>query len=338
MRLLQLLLPLLLLARREAQQLVPFEDLRARLQRGDVAAAPAEDLTQRAIFLHIPKTGGTTFNKDVHFRKAKRYGISFAQFETTQGNEQCLSSFDTEGKTLLMLVRDPRTHVLSEFMHCATSNAKGAPLRRQRFNDTRRRLGKTPFPTTSNSTYTLYDSFDEWVSWYIDARGGGDDARLVQPLGEEERFDFCYTPINLQTYALVGSGSNHVQTPEEVERLWNQQFADTLRRAREAAASFHWVGLLEYYQQSICMLHFTLYRRAAPYCDCRNPRSWKAFHPDHDRHGVRPHSIHQVAAATLRKVDRITRADRALYEELKADFFRRAARYEAAAGGKLLCD
>eukprot|EP00958_Prasinococcus_capsulatus_P008518 scaffold834_cov311-Prasinococcus_capsulatus_cf.AAC.9 len=40
-------------------------------------------------------------------------GISFAQFETTQGNEQCLSSFDTEGKTLLMLVRAmrrPNTH------------------------------------------------------------------------------------------------------------------------------------------------------------------------------------------------------------------------------------
>eukprot|EP00958_Prasinococcus_capsulatus_P008517 scaffold834_cov311-Prasinococcus_capsulatus_cf.AAC.8 len=41
--------------------------------------------------------------------------------------------------------------------------------------------------------------------------------------------------------AMTGRGSNHVQTPEEVERLWNQQFADTLRRAREAAASFHWV-------------------------------------------------------------------------------------------------
>eukprot|EP00958_Prasinococcus_capsulatus_P008516 scaffold834_cov311-Prasinococcus_capsulatus_cf.AAC.7 len=34
------------------------------------------------------------------------------------------------------------------------------------------------------------------------------------------------------------------------------------------------------------MLHFTLYRRAAPYCDCRNPRSWKVSGPGSARQSV----------------------------------------------------
>merc|ERR1719265_159183 len=98
------------------------------------------------------------------------------------------------------------------------------------------------------------------------------------------------------------------------------------------------VGLVEAYQESICLFH-AVYRGILPqYCNCADLESWNTFEPTHKDHGVGYYkSLSDYAPEVLSKIDVFTAEDRILYNKATQRFFRDIQAAEARFGMKILC-
>ena len=194
------------------------------------------------MFIHVPKTGGTTFDYMLHKGQLHplvpchwSHGTICEQKHChvqTPAQKQACNTGSSEIKTLnlldidpnvqlLTILRDPVDHELSMFAHCQTQGADG-----------QRMHGYPPI------------SFPEYLNF-----------RMAHP----ENKTFCgYTPFNMQVGKLGGG-------------------PDQLEAALHVLKSFFWVGVTGRYEASLCLLRSKLNGRAA--CSCL--KSQQATHITH---------------------------------------------------------
>ncbi|GBG26926.1 Hypothetical Protein FCC1311_031492 [Hondaea fermentalgiana] len=84
------------------------------------------------------------------------------------------------------------------------------------------------------------------------------------------------------------------------------------------------------------MLRSVSYSRELPaYCDCKSGLKRPAL--ESHVHGVPKHSLSDLSAAQLAKIDRLTEGDKELYAATVDEFMLRLREVEAKTGKQILC-
>jgi len=234
--------------------------------------------------LHTPKVAGVSFGEDL--AGALPAGV------TVDSHEGC---FDDNKKTLhgvVMMVRAPRAHVMSQYSFCATSPDAGP----------------------SHMHELMPDSFDDWIgNWSLLKEQSKEYGEFT--VGPKTAYNdpwcfstlpyACYSPIDLQTQRLTCEAGKAYDYPEEQD----------LSRAVSNMASTFFVGIVEAYQESICLLHAKLNDKLPKWCDCENEKEWNKAPVHQDDHGASHDATDDVSDEVLSMVDSMTENDRSLYNQ-----------------------
>lgn len=148
--------------------------------------------------------------------------------------------------------------------------------------------------------------------------------------GSEKRPQMCYHPYNLQARALSCSrGNAHAFVKEP-----------SLSAASQNLESMFFTGIVEHYQESLCLFYAKTHPGTATlpsFCNCEDEAGWHSFVSAHVDHGLPPHSVGDLSPAELELVAKFTKLDEALYKQAKARFEREIADVERQTGVRILC-
>ena len=112
------------------------------------------------------------------------------------------------------------------------------------------------------------------------------------------------------------------------------QQKDDLEEAVRNLRSLWFVGILEHYKASLCLLMFQL---QLPMTSCSCEGQAAAQHV-HERHGIpKEHPTHVLPAAVRAKIEGLSAVDKELYRAAVAEFRERIAYVEATIGDTILC-
>jgi hypothetical protein len=179
---------------------------------------------------------------------------------------------DIANTKVLAMLRDPRAHVLSQYHHCKDSPTHHA---------------------TSGNDH-MPPSFEEWVDKWHD----NESSRHVHSSQKQKAIaesTCCYNPTNLVTTRMMCLANATHDMSIAIERIQSLWF----------------LGITEFYTQSICLLAEKTTGRLPPYCVCGSGEQANLTHQDWS---VKSHDIKDVSESTLSKIDDITSEDRTLYE------------------------
>ena len=255
--------------------------------------------------LHTPKVAGCSVVQDLSDMVGR---------ENIFSDEVCFSySFRGTYNYTVAMVREPRDHVYSMYQFCHMAVDPGYRVM------TGRRHG-----LEGQENYKLPGSFEEWIEeWYLRPRFGNYD------IYEDE--EFCYCPYNLQ--------SSHFVCKSESSAKYCHASAD-VHQAVANLESASMVGIEEAYHESICLFHARLLGSLPSHCACES-EAWQRYVETEirHRHGDEAYgSVLLSSAETLRKVDEMTRDDRALYAAAVRRFLRDLEGLEQSQGVRVLCE
>ena len=273
-------------------------------------------------FYHTPKTGGDSF------KNLFKDGQKHQQWPSFWSNEWCPGAVPRcDNQTDVVLFREPRAHVLSQYFECRDS-----PWGRTQTDNT-----SFPRQMTKGDPYA---GFKAWVQHFAAASDPRLEMRRVhgQMKMAYPQIDFgCYDPRNMQArYATCTCERNcahHLVSPKP-----------TKARAAAGLAALDVVGLIEHFDASVCLVMDAAGIELPDACFCDSNASLAAEvvnkPPEryHIAHGVHRHSPDDLDAATLRTVDALTALDRHVYKAARKIFFRDVSGVEARLGRKMLSD
>ncbi|CAJ1431126.1 unnamed protein product [Effrenium voratum] len=234
-------------------------------------------------------------------------------------NCECCAS-DLSGAFRGVLLRSPRAHALSVFTHChgAHHNSWGRIL-----EDVPQYLAEGILRATEMSCGSYCTSFAE--DW---------EANLGEQL-LAERQDVSPVRVipwarNMQSHALTcsvanGSLGQHFRTlSERVD----------VEEALESLQQFHWVGLTDLMEQSVCLLHFQHNGTLPAACDCRSEAD--ALRIPRFAHGVQQRDPETLPEDLLRQLDEFTAVDARLFAKALRLLLGRLRSVELQTGAQLL--
>jgi hypothetical protein len=265
--------------------------------------------------VHIPKTAGASFARDTtRFVKSEESWVH--QFnckvdlpgQFPDGNwkcdELCFNDPFLHGAKHIVFLREPRSHVLSQYLECKYDQW-GIDMTKN-----------TEFPGNSEeSKANVTDGFEAWVRHFSEPDYEGDFQ--------------CYNPRNMQSRALLCTkDSHHVEA--DVPEPTTTESLSVLKTA-------FMVGITGYYQESMCLFLFKKEGKLRPFCDCKSPAAWATFTQTHETHSVPKHSVSELAPAVQTLVDAVTRVDRLLYKKGLARFRNELKLVYKTTGVRVMC-
>lgn len=268
----------------------PYEWLRAR-----EPAHPA------LYHMHIPKVAGISFIRDA--LSFIPNGTGFYSGETCYSKYASRKTFDLKREGLhndgiVTMLRNPREHVLSQFVECADDS-----------------WGKKIVPKDKRH---LLKDFGTWVQHFT-------FNFTTDDLG-------CYHPFNMQTRAFLCESHLHHLTDEA-----DLKQTTDLGRALQRMNSTFFVGLAEYYQESLCLLYEKVTSELPDWCNCEDIELWSKYVPQHESHKTRSHNIAELTSKELDMVDQLTELDRKLYIEAQRRFLRDVEAVEGKHHIRVMC-
>lgn len=203
---------------------------------------------QPVAFVHTPKCGGTSL---LHLLNTSRSMGDFDSDDWFNPNkpgrwEQCRSQLQTDTNFVVTMVRYPRAHVLSQYLEC-------------RYDTWGKSVTTDIFPRNG-------DEATDFASWLAIFTNGWNNAT-----GDCH----CYNPWNMQARALtceepkwyqprLSSGISPTElypasATSSVHHLWADGIRDRepgVVRTLSALEEVHFVGVLELFEESWCMLEY----------------------------------------------------------------------------------
>lgn len=249
---------------------------------------------EAVIAMHIAKTGGMNFAHDLYRLLPTDIGL----FSIEQSYDQLWWAVDNFH--LVTMLRQPRTHVLSQYIEC-----KSDPV----------------WHPTPHAQDFLYANFSTWLNLF----NGG---HTIEDLR-------CYHPWNMQTRCIAGISAQRGpnkdchQVPEEWSQFndadWESARLLHLDHALQHMKNAYMVGLLERYQESICLLYGKLVQTGPMplFCNCEDRQAWATFknwQTPLANHLVSHHDISEVSAEDLERIDQLTQSDVLLYQAAEERF------------------
>lgn len=302
--------------------------------------------------LHIPKAAGISWMSD-EMSILKRHGLK----QVSQ--EGCFSFQDSNPRILgtAVMLRNPREHILSMYHFCMESFTKdyqdlvrqpGSPGMPQTFEGWLtewRRLQDsgwhgnfTPSPSQVTENSLNYEGlvrharmaawsappFVPSFTWLRESDwprldGGGTIWHFVKAPFQ------CYSPFSFQTQRL--SCQNAMEWPE----------TPNISAEVDNVDSAWFVGLVEQYQASVCLLRLKLGEAPPRYCDCSHPEQWRTFPGLKLNKNSHP-EVDDMSQESLVKMDRLAAADWQLYKAGQKRFVRDVLEMEQKHNIKLLCN
>lgn len=233
---------------------------------------------------HIPKSAGTQFF--FNFRRCIPKDANFT------ASENCLESDPVSGVKYIAMLRDPVSHVLSQFFHCTSSNP--AMGRIHKAHQARVNMG------------TWEAELDDWLNRTI-ASGG-----VEKVLGGKVA---CYNPWNMMSKFLECTNRHDARLDAMVPPTHKPPFAPpdlgtNYTAILEALDNLFFYGFVEFYPESlarVCAL-----ANGKPYV--KNSQR-AATHTKGYNHNVTSHSRWNLKQHTLDMIRILVPADMDLYME-----------------------
>jgi len=256
--------------------------------------------------LHISKCAGTSVMVDIS--------------EHVRGDvvsaETCWDDIRIGHRRMVTFLRDPRSHVISQYYHCdMCAHTPGMYFRLQNW------------PDQPNMTKWL----DHWITLKDNASAG--------TVADNSTFH-CYLPIDLQVRQM-SCKANHSFCPGQDDRALSDiaNFGGSLATALSNLHMLAYVGIIEFYQESMCLIHVQEFDEFPAYCDCRDATAWGTFHDHHTDHGVAYHpSWSELTQSDIERIDKLTFEDWLLYTSAVKRFHADLQRVEQRFGKRILCD
>jgi len=298
--------------------------------------------------MHIPKTAVTAFMSTV--------GRQVPREELKIWNEDCLQGtryqkvFPEENNYHATFLREPRHHILSQYFQCdngweniGSENKNfprampiGALVNLLKEKETLERKIKSLGEDASMRAQTQVEldnlqrkidlgyqatmkNLDKWLDHF--------DSSWTQSKG----YYGCYHPKSMQTRAFVCHGSWDRLHSIFERQLLMPDVDLSIKRMKKT----WFVGISEYFHESVCMWEYQYHHTLPRYCDCDS--GVKRPEPPHELHGVPPHSLSDVTQAQMRKLDSFIFEDSQLYGAAIEEFKARLRYLELVTGKKVYC-
>eukprot|EP00747_Dinoflagellata_sp_TGD_P036124 gnl/TRDRNA2_/TRDRNA2_138287_c0_seq2.p1 gnl/TRDRNA2_/TRDRNA2_138287_c0~~gnl/TRDRNA2_/TRDRNA2_138287_c0_seq2.p1 ORF type:complete len:328 (-),score=30.73 gnl/TRDRNA2_/TRDRNA2_138287_c0_seq2:66-1049(-) len=263
--------------------------------------------------LHTPKTAGVSFFGDAgliltggseHQPPRSLYSIEGCYEWAHVLN---MSSLQGRIKATAVMVRSPRAHVLSQYLSCASEDRPPEV--------------RVVVPAT----------FEAWIrGWMVLAEQGkhvGDflpGARAWAPFAESLLPFGCYSPINLQSHHLSCVKPFLYETRGTAVELAIKNMRDSW-----------FVGLVERYEVSLCLLYAKARGFLPSWCDCEHAGDLSMPYGLHnnDRIQPRPDEVRRQILST----DLNNYSAELLYRAAEQRFLCEVREVEARHGVKILC-
>lgn len=226
--------------------------------------------------------------------------------------EYCEKSTYTFGVPEIIFFREPRSHVLSQFLECKYDEwGQQTTL-------------KWNFPGYLKLNDTML-GFDTWVKHFNDI--------ALTKFREASAYN-CYDPFNMQTRYLTME-YKECHFAKSAKGRW-----PNITVARQVMDRIQVVGIVAHYPASLCLFEYFAggQKFLTENCQvCEDGRMKVAKTLSHETHGVPKHSISTVSNKTLAMIDEMTRIDKELYEIALERFYHQVSLVQNTTGVDLLC-
>lgn len=241
------------------------------------------------------------------------------------------------------LFREPRSHVLSQYLECRYDTWGKEVTERYdtEFRAQNKDLAQSGemFPRSHKEDF--YKDFDLWVDHFYRLKEDGTHGIIG---------DFnCYNPWNMQVRQMSCSrlrprgakGANVMGGPHHI---YSDPSRISLKDANESTSLLSVAMITEMYAESFCVLLFNIGNPGFPkWCSIEvesngTDECLKVPFEHHSSHGVPRHSQDDVLAETTAKVDAITGDDVLLYISAAFKCMRAIAQIERKTERKVLCE
>jgi len=286
-----------------------------RLRLGSEAISP----------FHVPKTGGTSLIHELH-SSFPNEGVDAA----AGIYERCLSALPSTDFVVTML-RSPRSHVISQYEEC-------------RYDPWGQHHTTDDFPRRGRAQ----DDFVEWLGHFSPQRW------------QVESGDFnCYNPFNMQARSItcveddehhavsdsLHGGKPYLKCNESpVHHVWRGMptSPDDALAVSQLDRKARFVGILELYEESWCLLNYQLRRILPAHCSC-DGYGVLADLLKHERLSTPAHGeegsldVSEFNSSTIAAIDAITAMDHSVYQAALTRFFAELRDLEKATDATLIC-
>lgn len=267
----------------------------------------ADPPKKKVFFMHIAKTAGISVLKDLHLHVPNGTSI---------GTSECCwpAPRAARGMSVVTFMREPLAHVYSQWNMCNHNL------------------------DNSFKPEGLPNSFEAWLEYWARAGDG--------PGGDDTGFH-CYIPINLQARVLSCTAAadkcpittsaldRMVKTDASGELAVTERVA--LQRVEHESGGAAFVGLTEFYHESMCLIHVRYNGSFPPYCDCEDPEAWSEFPMTYYTHGSKGTRNVTLSQHEVDLVRKLTDVDLRIYRAAYARFMAELAEVEKRFGKKILC-
>uniref|UniRef100_A0A7S2G1F3 Uncharacterized protein n=1 Tax=Alexandrium andersonii TaxID=327968 RepID=A0A7S2G1F3_9DINO len=332
--------------------------LRAQWPWLDTAHRMQASLARRAgdadqfYFMHIPKSGGLSFG-DHALQVLQPHGYSL------HSREGCYSWYKNQSrvKGALLMFRRPRSMALSQYNFCLdwmirgyrdamTKAAAGKPL--GSFTEWVREWAAlkkagwhgnfTPLAKAMSGSVIEKVVRSVRINSWQDPPFSPQHTRLREAdwpqldgggtIWHHGKIPYaCYTPINPQSHRLTCDQAMNIPPEQDAELA--------IRNMKES----FFVGILEAYQASICLLQAKLASSLPEYCECRDSAQQATFLKKFKNENQNDHKAQPFLPSEVSQdVDMLTDVDQMVYREAWKRFVEEARQVEHTHGKRILCN
>jgi hypothetical protein len=303
----------------------------------DSARCAKLDMNRRFSFVHISKTGGTSWILEfktllTNFFPQEDHGIEYSV-----SYQNSLDPFDFLSYHLVSL-RSPRLHLWSLFTECKY--------------DTWGKLmtNGTHFPRSGTTPAADVHDFRIWLNHFVDHADDDPTKTTTTPKRASNSYG-CYFASNFQTNYLTSTAIRPLRRDDTKAVL-----EPDIERSIQVYESMDWVALTDFFHESKCLFYHRLEPKTAQIeaylrdlCRCNSGSSSIGsssskqevvkddVHATHHANGHRS-SILDLPTDVLQSVDALTRVDQQLYQMALERFVQEIVWLETELGRQVLCD
>eukprot|EP00941_MAST-03F_sp_MAST-3F-sp1_P003150 g3150.t1 len=252
--------------------------------------------------IEVPQTGGASF-----LRNSPRF---LERGSSLSGNdEKSISNTPGKREDMIVFLRNPDDHVLSQFMTCKFSKwGKGV-------------VSKT-FPKGEDSN-NIYSGFRKWLNHFAeqDISNGG--------IGGTDAFN-CYNPWNMQSRYMATAGDHTLQSEDD-------RFPSIFLSERNLL-SIYFVGIFEFMDTSICLLMYKNFGYIHDICKCENRETMARENNQGKSHNVIPmYNFNDLSGEDRDIVRNLVTVDHQLYNYFLETFWFEVKRVRVLTNNDLSC-